>query len=48
LKPSPRNELHELRENELSFVHSLSRSPSEVEIASPISNRNRSFSSATR
>ena len=48
LKPSPRNELHELRENELPFVHSLSRSPSEVEIALPISNRSRSFSSATR
>ena len=48
LKPSPRNELHELRENELPFVHSLSRSPSEVEIALPISNRSRSFSFATR
>ena len=48
LKPSPRNELHELRENEFAFVHCLRRSPSEVEIALPISNRSRSFSSATR
>ena len=48
LKSPPRNELHELRENELPFVHSLSRSSPEVEIAFPISNRNRSFSSATR
>ena len=48
LKASPRNELHELRKNELAFVHSLHRSPSEVEIAFPISSRSRSFSFATR
>jgi len=48
LEPSPRNEIHELRENELAFEHSLHRSPLEVEIAFPISSRSRSFSFATR
>jgi hypothetical protein len=48
LKASPRNEVHELRENEIPFVHNMPRSPSEVKIGYPISNRSRSFSFATR